>query len=165
VSAVIGGVVLETLQTTFAALAWLGILRAAFPHAGSRSASCSRHTRWRRDERVPAGQHRHLRDALPVHGGDRGRDVRSGLLGPRRPEIPFSVFNIALYLYLFFTVSSSLSVDLGVVSDHPGLVAAIAVGAVVLLALVARIFWRRAAKLRAQLATGGAVLKTHVRLS
>ena len=32
--AVIGGVVLETLQTTLAALAWLGILRAAFPNAG-----------------------------------------------------------------------------------------------------------------------------------
>src|SRR5204863_1320581 len=32
--AVIGGVVLETLQTTFAALAWLAILRAAFPNAG-----------------------------------------------------------------------------------------------------------------------------------
>ena len=29
--AIVGGIALETLQTTFAALAWLTILRAAFP--------------------------------------------------------------------------------------------------------------------------------------
>src|SRR5262245_22228038 len=32
--AVAGGIVLQTAQTTFAALAWLAILRAAFPRAG-----------------------------------------------------------------------------------------------------------------------------------
>ena len=45
-------------------------------------------------------------------------------------------------------------------SDHPVAVAIIAVGAILLLVLLARIFWRRAAKLRAQLAVGGAVLRT-----
>src|SRR5436853_343459 len=33
-SAIVGGFVLESLQTVFAAMAWLTILRAAFPEAG-----------------------------------------------------------------------------------------------------------------------------------
>lgn len=161
VSAVIGGVVFETLQTTFAALAWLGILRAAFPHAGVsfRVVLASYAMAVAMNAFLPAniGTFAMLFLFTAVIAGATFAAVFSGLVVQK---IPFSVFNVALYLYLFLTVSSSLSVDLGVVSDHPALVAAIAVGAVVLLALVARIFWRRTAKLRAQLATGGAILKT-----
>ena len=39
-TAIAGGIVLETLQTMFAALAWLTILRAAFPAPGCRSVRC-----------------------------------------------------------------------------------------------------------------------------
>lgn len=74
-------------------------------------------------------------------------------------KIPFSILNVGLYLYLFRSVSGSFSIKLGFVSDHSALLAVIAVGAIALLAFLGRIFWKRLAKLRAQLATGGAVLR------
>lgn len=158
--AVVGGVFLETLQTTFAALAWLAILRAAFPRAGVtfRVVLASYAAAVAMNDFLPAniGTIAMLFLFTAVIAGATFAAAFSGLIVQK---IPFSVFNIALYLYLFFSVSSSLSIDLGVVSNHPVAVALIAVGAVALLALLARIFWRRAAKLRAQLAQGGAVLK------
>jgi uncharacterized membrane protein YbhN (UPF0104 family) len=158
--AVIGGVVLETLQTTFAALAWLAILRAAFPNAGVsfRVVLASYAAAVAMNDFLPAniGTWAMLFLFTAVIAGATFPAVFSGLLVQK---IPFSIFNIALYLYLFLSVSSSLSIDLGVVSSHPVAVALIAVGAVVLLALLARIFWRRTEKLRAQLVAGGAVLR------
>jgi len=74
-------------------------------------------------------------------------------------KIPFSVFNITLYLYLFLSVVAAFSIKLGFVSDHTVLLATVIGGGVVLLALLARVFWKRLAKLRAQLATGGAILR------
>jgi uncharacterized membrane protein YbhN (UPF0104 family) len=82
--------------------------------------------------------------------------VLSGLVVQK---IPFSVFNIALYLYLFLSVSGSFSIKLGFLSDHTLVVVVIVAAVVVLLGVAARVFWRRLAKLRAQLATGGAILR------
>jgi uncharacterized membrane protein YbhN (UPF0104 family) len=73
-------------------------------------------------------------------------------------KIPFSVFNVAAYIYLFVTVSGSVSIKLDFVADHPAASALIVVGAIVLLVLLARIFWRRAAKLRERIKNGGAIL-------
>jgi uncharacterized membrane protein YbhN (UPF0104 family) len=75
-------------------------------------------------------------------------------------KIPFSIFNIAVYLYLFLSVSCSFSVKLGFLSDHQALIALIVVGALVLLTLLARVFWDRLEGLRRQLLAGGAILKT-----
>ena len=66
--------------------------------------------------------------------------------------------SVAVYVYLFATVSGSLSLELGFVSAHPGWTVVIVIGTIVLLLLLGRFFWHRAAKLREQLATGGAVL-------
>ena len=41
-------------------------------------------------------------------------------------KIPFTVFNVALYLYLFLSVAGSFSIKLGFLSDHTGLVVMIA---------------------------------------
>jgi uncharacterized membrane protein YbhN (UPF0104 family) len=73
-------------------------------------------------------------------------------------KIPFSVYNIAAYIYLFVTVSGSLKFEFGFLSDHPGLSVLIAIGGVVLLVIVARVLWQRATKLREQIKSGGAVL-------
>jgi uncharacterized membrane protein YbhN (UPF0104 family) len=160
-SAVVGGVVLETLQTTFAALAWLGILRAAYPRAGIsfRMVLASYAAAVAMNAFLPAniGTWVMLVMFTALIAEATFTAVLSGLVVQK---IPFSVFNVALYLYLFVSVSGSLSVDLGVVSDHPALIAVIAVGAVILIALLVRIFWRRAEKIRAQLAQGGAILRT-----
>jgi uncharacterized membrane protein YbhN (UPF0104 family) len=83
--------------------------------------------------------------------------VFSGLLVEK---IPFSVFNVALYLYLFLTASGSFSIKLGFLSDHAALLALIAIGAIVLVTLLARVFWERLERLRSQLLAGGAILRT-----
>jgi len=73
-------------------------------------------------------------------------------------KIPFTVLSVVSYVYLFATVSGSLSIELGFLSEHPELSVVIAVGGVVLLVLIARFFWRRATHLREELKSGGAVL-------
>jgi uncharacterized membrane protein YbhN (UPF0104 family) len=158
--AVGAGIVLETLQTVFAALAWLAILRAAFPRAGVsfRLVLASYATAVALNDFLPAnlGTWVMLVMFATVIAGATFAAVFSGLVVQK---IPFSVFNIALYLYLFLSVSGSFSIKLGFVSDHAVLLVTVLGGGVVLLALLARVFWRRLAKLRAQLATGGAILR------
>ena len=83
--------------------------------------------------------------------------VFSGLIVEK---IPFTVFNLALYLYLFLTISGSFSIKLGFLADHTGLIVMLLLSAAVLLVLLARIFWERLAKLRAQLLAGGAILRS-----
>jgi uncharacterized membrane protein YbhN (UPF0104 family) len=159
VYAIAGGIVLNTLQTVFAALAWLTILRAAFP-----------------DTRLPFrpvlasyAVAVALNSFLPANIGSlvmmlmfttliASATFAAVVSGFVVQKIPFSVFNVAAYLYLFATVAGSLSFKLDFLADHPVASAVIALGSVVLLALLARIFWRRAAKLREQVKTGGAVL-------
>src|SRR5690348_997299 len=73
-------------------------------------------------------------------------------------KIPFTVISVAAYVYLFTTVTGSLGVKLDFVSKHPVASVAILVGVIVLLVVVVRVIWRRAAKLREQIKSGGAVL-------
>jgi uncharacterized membrane protein YbhN (UPF0104 family) len=154
------GIVLETLQTGFAALAWLAILRAAFPRAGVsfRLVLASYATAVALNDFLPAnlGTWVMLVMFATLIAGATFAAVFSGLVVQK---IPFSVFNIALYLYLFLSVSGSFSIKLGFLSDHAVLLVTLIGGGVVLLALLARVFWRRLAKLRAQLVTGGAILR------
>jgi uncharacterized membrane protein YbhN (UPF0104 family) len=73
-------------------------------------------------------------------------------------NISFTALRVAVYVYLFATVPGSLSLELGFVSEHPGLTVVLVLGAVLLLVLVCRFFWNRGAKLRGELKSGGAVL-------
>ncbi len=154
-----GGIALESLQTVFAALAWLTILRAAFPHTKLpfRPVLASYAVAVALNGFLPAniGTVVMLLMFTTLIASATFAAVFSGFIVQK---IPFSVFNVAVYLYLFITVSGSLSIKLGFLADHPLTVAVIAVGAVVLLVLLARIFWQRAAKLREQVKSGGAVL-------
>jgi uncharacterized membrane protein YbhN (UPF0104 family) len=159
--AVVAGVLLESAQTSLAALAWYGILRAALPDAALplRFVLASYAAAVALNGFLPAnlGTWVMLVMFTTLIAGATFPLVFSGLLVEK---IPFSVFNIALYLYLFLTVSGSFSIKLGFLSDHAALLALLAVGAIVLLALLARVFWKRLAKLRAQLIAGGAILRT-----
>ena len=71
-----------------------------------------------------------------------------------------AVFNVALYLYLFLSVSGSFSIKLGFLADHTALVVLLVAGALVLLFLLARIFWERLEGFRRQLIGGGAILRS-----
>jgi uncharacterized membrane protein YbhN (UPF0104 family) len=84
----------------------------------------------------------------------------SGLLVQK---IPFTIFNLSLYLYLFLSVAGSFSIKLGFLADHTGLVLTILIGGVILIALLARTFWKRLESLRTQVAQGGAILGTPLR--
>jgi uncharacterized membrane protein YbhN (UPF0104 family) len=157
--AIAGGVVLETLQTGFAALSWLTILRVAFP-----------------EEPVPFrvvlacyAAAVALNGFLPANIGTlvmlvmlvtvlASATFAAILSAFVVQKIPFTVLSAASWVYLFATVSGSLSLELGFVSKHPGTTVLIAVGGVVLIVLVCRILWRRATKLREQIKSGGAVL-------
>ena len=157
--AIVAGCVLDTVQTVFAALSWLTILRAAFPGAALpfRPVLAAYAVAVALNGFLPAniGTLVMMVMFLSLIAGATFAAILSGFVVQK---IPFSVFNIAAYIYLFATVSGSLSFELRFLSDHPGLSVLIAIGGVVLLALVARIVWQRATKLREQIKSGGAVL-------
>jgi uncharacterized membrane protein YbhN (UPF0104 family) len=159
--AIVAGVALETAQTSLAALAWFGILRAALPQAQIpyRLVLACYAVAVALNGFLPAnlGTWVMLLMLTTLIAGASFAMVFSGLVVEK---IPFTVFNVALYLYLFLSVSGSFSIKLGFLADHTALVILLAVGAVVLVVLLARIFWERLAKLRAQLASGGAILRS-----
>jgi uncharacterized membrane protein YbhN (UPF0104 family) len=159
--AIAAGVLLESTQTSLAALAWFGILRAALPSAALpfRFVLASYAADVALNSFLPAnlGTFVMLIMFTTLIAGATFPLVLSGLLVEK---IPFSVFNVALYLYLFLTVSGSFSIKLGFLSDHAGLLVLIGAGAVALIVLLARVFWERLAKLREQLVAGGAILRT-----
>jgi len=158
--AIVAGVGLETAQTSLAALAWFGILRAALPRARFpyRLVLACYAVAVALNGFLPAnlGTWVMLLMFTTLIAGATFALVFSGLIVEK---IPFTVFNVALYLYLFLSVSGSFSIKLGFVADHTWLIVLIAVAAVVLVALLVRIFWPRLATLRAQLVAGGAVLR------
>ncbi|HSK49792.1 MAG TPA: YbhN family protein [Solirubrobacterales bacterium] len=159
--AIVAGVALETAQTSLAALAWFGILRAALPRAGVSFRlvlACYA---------VAVA----LNGFLPANIGTwvmllmfstliAGATLTAVLSGMVVQKIPFTIFNVALYLYLFLTVSGSFSIKLGFLADDTGLLVILAIGIVVLVALSLRVFWGRLEKLRRELLVGGAVLRT-----
>ncbi len=159
--AVLAGVLLETAQTSLAALAWYGILRAALPHAGV-------------SYRLVLACYAvavALNTFLPANLGTwvmllmfttllAGATFTLIISAQVIQKIPFSIFNIGLYLYLFLSVRGSFGIKLGFLEDHATLVVVIVIGAIVLLALLARIFWPKLKGLREQAASGGAILRS-----
>ena len=157
--AIVGGIALESLQTTFVALAWLTILRAAFPSAQIpyRPVLASYAVAVALNGFLPAniGTLVMLLMFTTLIASATFAAVFSGFIVEK---IPFSIYNVAAYLYLFLTVSGSLSIKLDFLAEHPVTVVVIVVGGIVLLVMLARFFWQRAAKLREQIKSGGAIL-------
>ena len=159
--AVAGGIVLQTINTTLASVAWLTILRAAFPRTqislrlvlATYAASVA------------------MNSFLPANIGTwvmlimlssliAGATLTSVISGYAIEKVPFSIFNIAVYLYLFLSVSGSFSIKLSFLADHPVLISAIVLGVIAGLVLLTRIFREQWHNLREELITGGAILKT-----
>jgi uncharacterized membrane protein YbhN (UPF0104 family) len=159
--AILAGVLLQSVQTALAALAWFGILRAALPEGGVtyRIVLASYATAVALNSFLPAniGTWVMLLMFTTLFVGATFTMMLSGIVVQK---IPFTVFNLALYLYLFLSVAGSFSIKLGFLADHTALVALIVAGGLVLLVLLGRIFWEKLAGLRAQAADGGAVLRT-----
>jgi uncharacterized membrane protein YbhN (UPF0104 family) len=73
-------------------------------------------------------------------------------------KIFFTVAGAFVYAYLFLSVSGSFELQLEALHDHPVLAAATVVGAGLLIAILARIFWRRLRGLWKKAKQGGAIL-------
>ncbi len=157
--AIAAGIVLQSAQTALAALAWFGILRAApiGPGVSYRIVLASYATAVALNSFLPAniGTWVMLLMFATLFAGATFAMMLSGIVVQK---IPFTVFNLTLYLYLFFSVAGSFSIKLGFLADHSGIVVGILIGGAVLIVLLGRALWPRLAKLRAQVAQGGAVL-------
>ncbi|MBS1887245.1 MAG: UPF0104 family protein [Actinobacteria bacterium] len=158
--AIVAGVVLATANTALAALAWHGILRAS-PLGGVRYriVLAAYATAVALNGFLPAniGTWVMLLMFTALFAGATFPMMVSGIVVQK---IPFAVFSAALYLYLFLSVAGSFSVKFGFLAEHTGLVVAILIGGGVLIAILIRVFRKRLAGLREQVADGGAVLRT-----
>jgi uncharacterized membrane protein YbhN (UPF0104 family) len=73
-------------------------------------------------------------------------------------KIFFTIAGTFVYLYLFLSVPGSFDLSLGNVHAHPALTIAIIGGAILLIVVVARIFWRQVKKLWVQAKQGSVIL-------
>jgi uncharacterized membrane protein YbhN (UPF0104 family) len=157
--AVVGGVILQSAQTTLAAVAWLTILRAAFPRARItfRLVLASYAVSVAMNSFLPAniGTLVMLIMFTTLIATATFTAIFSGFV---IQKIPFSIFNIAVYLYLFLSVAGSFSIKLSGLANHKVLVILIVVGFFALLVLTTRVFRRQWAKFRQELIAGGAIL-------
>ena len=157
---IVAGCFFQTLQTSLNALAWVYILRAAYPAAGVRIGpiiAC-----------YAVGVA--LNGVLPANLGTLvmllmylaivpGSTFPGILAGYLVHKIFFTVVGALVYLYLFLSVPGSFDRELGGVTDHPGLVTAIVIGGIVLLVLLIRIFWNWVKGLWAKAKQGGVILQ------
>jgi uncharacterized membrane protein YbhN (UPF0104 family) len=155
----LAGWALQTVQTTFTALAWYFILRAGFPHAPVPYLQVL--------AAYAAGVA--LNGFLPANIGTfvmllmfvaliPGADFTGVLGGMVVQKIFFTAAALFVYIYLFVSVSGSFELQLGFPHDHPFLTVLILLGGVFLLFLLARIFWRKLSGLWAKAKQGGAIL-------
>jgi len=157
--AVVAGIVLQSTQTILAAFAWLTILRAAFPRVRItfRLVLASYAVAVAMNSFLPAniGTLVMLIMFTTVIAGATFAAVFSGYLVQK---IPFTIFNIAVYLYLFLSVAGSFSIKLSGLANHKVLAIVLTVGFGLLLVLTTRVFRKQWAKFRDQLIVGGKVL-------
>src|SRR3954451_22718032 len=157
--AVVAGVLLQTAQTTLAAAAWLAILRAAYPRVTItfRLILAAYATSVAMNSFLPAniGTWVMLIMFTSVIAGATFTAMLSGIAVQK---IPFSVFNIAVYLYLFLSVAGSFSIKLSGLADHWVVAVAIAAGLVIGAAAATRIFRKQWGKVRQEVLVGGAIL-------
>jgi uncharacterized membrane protein YbhN (UPF0104 family) len=157
----IAGVALRTAQTAFISLAWLFILRAAYPHARIGFAPVFA------ANAVGTG----LNAVLPASLGTvvmllmfiaiiPGATLAGVTAAYAVEKIFFTVMNAFVYVYLFVAVPGSFSVELGTLRRHPGLTAVIVVGVVALVVVLVRTFWPKLRHLWEDAKKGGAILSS-----
>jgi uncharacterized membrane protein YbhN (UPF0104 family) len=155
---IVGGLVVQTGVTTFAAVSYYGILRAAFGDAVTFPPILTAYA-------VGVA----MNGFLPANIGTFVTLLMFVAIIPACTfpgaiaaylvqKIFFTLAGTFVYLYLFLSVPGSFDENLGNLTDHPLLAASIAAGVVVLLVLVGRIFWKQVKKLWAQAKKGGVIL-------
>ena len=154
----VAGLTFQTGQTFFAGLSYYGILRAAYP---------GQVELWPIVTAYAAGVA--LNNFLPANIGTfttllmfvaiiPACTFPGALAAYLVQKIFFTIAGTFVYLYLFLSVPGSFDANLGNISEHPVTTILIAVGAVVLIVLLCRIFWRQVKKLWLKAKQGGAIL-------
>lgn len=156
---IVAALVLQTFQTTLTALAWLAILRAAYPQVklGFGPILTAYAVAVALNGVLPAnlGTLVMLFMFVAIIPGSKLAGVFSGYLVHK---IFFTVAGGAVYLYLFLSVGGSFSTELGLLEEYRALTVLIIVGAVVLITLLIRAFWPKLRGLWNQAKQGASVL-------
>lgn len=153
------GLVFQTIQTSLTALAWLFILRAAYPEADIPFRSIL--------AAYAAGVA--MNGFLPANIGTfvtifmfvaliRGATLPGVLAATAVQKIFFTLAGIAVYAYLFLSVPGSAHLELGGLVDHPVASLVIIVGGAALVVITVRFLWQRLHTFWEKAKTGGAIL-------
>jgi len=156
---VVLGLLLQTLETFLSGIAWLAILRYAYPHAAVRALPIL--TAY---AVAVAGN-----DVLPASLGTLVMLVMltaiipestfPGLIGGQVVhKLFFVVAGAFVYLYLFLSVPGSFAVELELLDDHRALAVLVPAAAILVAVLVVRAFWSRLRGLWQRAKQGGAIL-------
>ena len=155
---IVAGLALQTAQTVFAGLSYYGILRAAYP---------GQVEFWPIVTAYAVGVA--MNNFLPANIGTFVTLVMFAAIIPTATfpgaiaayivqKIFFTIAGTFVYLYLFLSVPGSSDVSLGRIDEKPVLTILIAAGAVFLVVVLARIFWRQLKKLWEKAKQGGVIL-------
>jgi uncharacterized membrane protein YbhN (UPF0104 family) len=155
---IVAALVFQTGQTLFAGLSYYGILRFAYPGEVQL---------WPILTAYAVGVA--MNNFLPANIGTFVTLVMFVAIIPSATfagaiaaylvqKIFFTVAGTFVYLYLFLSVPDSFEENLGNLSAHPVLFIAIACGAVLLIVILVRAFWKQVKKLWEQAKQGGAIL-------
>ena len=156
---VVAGLALQTAQTACVALAWLAILRYAYPdaHIAYKPVLASYATGTALNGFLPAqlGTFVMMFLFLTFVAGSTFPGV---LVGWPVQKLFFTVASFVTYVYLFAAVPGSFHLNFGRLTAHPGLTSVIGVGGSILLVFVVRLLWRRMTKLWDEAKVGAAIL-------
>jgi uncharacterized membrane protein YbhN (UPF0104 family) len=151
--------VLQTLQTLFTAVAWLAIIRYAYPDSGvpARQVIAAYATSVALNTFLPAnlGTLVMLFMYTAIVVGATFAGIFAGYLVQK---IFFTVIGAVVYVYLFASVGGSFDIKFGWVSAHPWATAIIAAGVVFGVLILCRLAWRWLKKLWGQAKQGGKIL-------
>jgi uncharacterized membrane protein YbhN (UPF0104 family) len=155
----VAGLAMQTAQTTLTALAWLPILRYAYPDVEIpfKPVLAAYAIGVALNGFLPAniGTFVMMFIFLTFIPGSTFPGVFAGFLVQK---IFFTLAGTFVYLYLFLAVPGSFDLMLGNVSDHPLSTTIILVGGAFLLVVVGRIVWRKMKGLWEKAKVGGAIL-------
>jgi uncharacterized membrane protein YbhN (UPF0104 family) len=155
----IPALVLQTLQTLFTALAWLAIIRYAYPDSGvpARQVIACYATSVALNTFLPANLGTLV--MLLMYTAIIAAATFAGIFaGYLVEKIFFTVIGAVVYLYLFLSVGGSFDIKFGWVSAHPWATAIIGAGIVFLVVILCRLAWGWLKKLWAQAKQGGKIL-------
>jgi uncharacterized membrane protein YbhN (UPF0104 family) len=155
---IVAGLVFQSGQTLLAGLSYYGILRAAYP---------GQVDFWPIVTAYAVGVA--MNNFLPANIGTFATLVMFVAIIPPATfagsvaaylvqKIFFTIAGTFVYLYLFLSVPGSFHESLGNLTDDPLKTILIAAGAVFLIVLLCRVFWKQVKKLWAQAKQGGVIL-------